>query len=360
MIRYFSIALLSAACALSFSPVASANGGEGAYASVTFQPEESTHLVVKNLRDEWQVETQVTRLVFHVHGSTGKKRRFKSWKTIVGPKGGNEQSFLQRRRSFSHGRTNQPSDYNGDGVIDIWKSLGDQTRGSKNAEKRHITFEGPPLRFFYLNSVEKVCEDAFLASIPANKRNDEAFKDANRAKFSDTVMVGIQAHTEMVVTAPPATKGLFRRDSTYDKPSQYNSGGVPQNFKIVCKSADPAAPATQTMTFAMPSSKLDVLEARWRTVGAQNQIVVRLKNNGARASDATLVKYRIVEDGKMYGAEKPVPSLAKGKGTTITFNLKSAKDGAAHSKTVADGAAVTIMEPYQKIDLLKSPVLPAG
>lgn len=57
MTRYFSIAAICAACALSFSPTASANGGEGAYASVTFQPDESTHLVVKNLGDEWQVET---------------------------------------------------------------------------------------------------------------------------------------------------------------------------------------------------------------------------------------------------------------------------------------------------------------
>ena len=103
-----------------------------------------------------------------------------------------------------------------------------------------------------------------------------------------------------------------------------------------------------------------MLEAQWRAIGSQNRIVVRLKNNGAQTSDATVVKYRIVEDGKMYGGETSVPSLAKSKGKTVAFNLKSAKDGSAHSKSNADGAAVTIMEPYQQIDLLKSPVLPAG
>ena len=337
---------------LTYSAASFAKGGEGAYASINFLPEESSHIVVKNLGDGWEIDTDIQKLVFHVHGSTGKQRKFKSWKTIVGPKGDNEQSFSQIRRSFSHGRTNKASDYNGDGVIDQYKSLGNQTRGSKDDAKRHVIFEGPTRRFFRSNAIKKICEDAFLASIPGNRRNNNAYKDANRGKFSTTKMIGIEAHTEMVVTAPPSTKWLYRRASTWVPKTSFTAGGIPQNFKVVCKAKNPAR---------QPSTvNLVVNQAFWNTSAGKNEVVLAVRNNGKKNTENVKMQVRISE-GPTYTYWGEIKALKPGESQILKFSFPRAKHNINHKKSDAKKAEIFIFKPYkQTIDLLKKPILPVG
>ena len=335
-----------------------AKGGEGGYAAISFVPDKSTHLTVNNTGEGWSLKSNRQELFFRVTGASGKQRKYKSWKSVLGTLKGKDQDFSQKLFFFNHGATNKPSDYDKDGAIDFSKSLGNNVRGNKYPESREISFEGLARSLFHRSAIERICENEFLKTVPTNKKNNKQYKDSKRGGFSTTKMIGLKAYTELVVTAPPSTKGLYRRGSTYQQGNAYVKKGIPENFKVECKSAHPA---TQQMAFVAPTASLTVNQAQWITNGNQNRIVLRVRNEGNQKSVKTDVQVRIVEDGKNYWYWGELKALNKNQGTSFILNFPNQKYNFDHSKAKADKAIILIKDPYKReIDLLNGAVVPAG